>query len=243
MAGLRYLQAVQDLIQTVEKEERSALEQAANLVAEAIAQDRMLHLFGTGHSHLLAEEGLYRAGTLAAVNAFLEPGLMLHQGAVASGRLERLEGLATIILAKHRFSPDDVLIIFSNSGVNAVPVEMALQARAQGLQVIAVTSRAYSEQIPPCHPSGQKLFQIADLVIDNHVPPGDAALELEGLQRVGPCSTVIGAVILHTILTQVADSLRRQGLTVPVYMSSNRPGAAEHNAALVSRYKDRVTCL
>ena len=237
-AGL-YVKAVREKLEAIIETQGAVINQAAAAVAQAITAGGMVYLFGTGHSHMLAEEGHYRAGGLAPVCPILSSALMLHEGAITSTRLERTSGLGPISLDRYRLTAQDVLIIFSNSGVNTVPVEVALAAKERGVTLIAVIAKAYADQVKP-GPTGQKLGDIADIVIDNQGPPGDALVEIgtTGL-KTGPFSTSGGAFILNAVLTEAAYHLTAQGQRPPVYISANMPGAVEHNAALVEKYRAR----
>ncbi len=239
-AGARaYMDAVRTLLDTIAATEGGAIEAAVEQIVRCLRQDGMLYLFGTGHSHMLVEEGHFRAGGLAAVCPILSSALMLHEGAVAGSRLERTPGIAAAVLARYAVRPGDVVIVFSNSGANTVPVEAALAAKERGMVVIAVVARAYAAQVP-AGPTGRKLADIADIVIDNHGVPGDATVALgESGVRSGPASTVAGAFLLNAILTEVALRLAQEGGAPPVYVSANMPGAAEHNAGLIERYRPR----
>lgn len=234
-----YVAAVRDLVDSVFETQLPAIGQAAEAIVAAIKQDGLVYLFGTGHSHMLAEEGHFRAGGLAPVVPVLATSLMLNESASNSSRLERLVGLGPVVLERYPLTEKDVLIVFSNSGVNAVPVEAALTARAKGMTVIAITSVAYSTSAK-LGPAGKRLFEAADIVIDNQGPPGDALVEVgdSGL-RTGPMSTVVGALILNAILTEAVLRLEAEGAEVPVYISSNMPGAQAHNAALFERFRPR----
>lgn len=255
-----YFSGLADLLARIHDEQRPAIMRAGRLVAEAVDSDHMVHLFGTGHSHLLAEEGLYRAGGLAAVNAMLVPDLMLHQGAIESGQRERMPGRAVQIADEYELARGDVLLVFSNSGINAVPVELARYAAGLGVHVIAVTSVTYARQAaarqaaaqrsvtttadgrtPTTTADGCTLCAAAEIVIDTGLPSGDALVALPGgAARMGPASTVVGATILNAILLAAAQELLERGHEVPVYVSSNMPGAAAHNALLRDRFRGRV---
>ncbi len=234
-----YMAAVRDLLDRVGQSQLASIERAAEAVARAIDRDGLIYLFGTGHSHMLAEEGHYRAGGLAPVVPILISSLMLHQSASISSALERLPGLGPAVLDRYQLAPGDVLFVFSNSGVNAVPVEVALAARAKGATVIAITSVDYSSHAS-LGPAGKRLYEVADIVIDNGGPPGDAVAEVgaSGL-RTGPISTVVGAFILNAILTEAVFRLEAEGKEIPVYISSNMPGAPAHNARLLERFRAR----
>jgi uncharacterized phosphosugar-binding protein len=241
MSAAAYLERVGAMIQQLRSEQLESINEAAELVAEVLRTDRLVHVFGTGHSHMLAEEGLYRAGGLAPVNAILEPGLMLHEGATASTEMERLPGYSRIVVKKHDFQPGDLLIVISNSGVNAVPVEMALLAKEAGMKVVAICSLAYSRaaKLKPGVPA--RLYEVADLTLDNLGEPGDAVVEVDGDGlKVGPTSTVVGAALLNAIFVEAASLLAADGAELPVYRSSNMPGAPEHNRRLVDRFRGRV---
>lgn len=238
---LKYFAVVRQLLAEVEVAEGRVLEEAAAAVAKCIAGGNVLHFFAAGHSHLLGEELFYRAGGLVPVNVLFEPGLMLHHGAGKSSRLERLPGYAAIILEEARTRPGDVMIVASTSGVNVVPVEMALEARKRGLFLIALTSVDGSRQTPARHPSGQRLCDLADLVLDNHAPAGDAAVEVQGLDyKVAPVSTVLGAAILDSLVVLVTEKFVQQGIEPPVFRSANVPGGEEHNAKFLARYHSLI---
>lgn len=237
-AGL-YVKAVREKLEAIIETQGDVIDRAVEAVVRAITAGGLVYLFGTGHSHMLAEEGHYRAGGLAPVCPILSSPLMLHEGAVTSTRLERTSGLGPAILDRYPLAAQDVLILFSNSGVNTVPVEVALAAKERGVTLIAVMAKAYAEQAKP-GPTGQKVSDIADIVIDNQGPPGDALVEIgaTGL-KTGPFSTIGGAFILNAILTEAAYRIAAQGQRPPVYISANMPGAAENNAALVEKYRAR----
>ncbi len=234
-----YMQAVLDRLTTIRDSEAEAIERAATAMADAIAAGGMVYLFGTGHSHMLAEEGHFRAGGFAAVCPVLSSGLMLHESAVLSSRLERTSGVGPAVLARYQPTARDVLVIFSNSGVNTVPVETAQEAKRIGMTVIAVVSKEYAARIAP-GPAGVKLADIADIVLDNHGVAGDALVPLdEAGMRVGPLSTIAGAFLLNAVLAEAACLLLARGITPPVFISANMPGAAEHNARLIEQYRTR----
>jgi uncharacterized phosphosugar-binding protein len=238
-AHLRYMQAAREHLDAIVATQADAIDRAAELCAARIAADGTIFLFGTGHSHVLAEEGNHRAGGLAAICPILSASLMLHEGAESGTLMERTPGVAAAVLARYALKKDDVLIVFSNSGVNTVPVEAALNARAKGLSVIAVVALDYAGRVP-IGAAGHRLADVADLVIDNQGPPGDAIVEFAGSElKAGPLSTVTGAFILNAILAGATEKLLARGLEAPVWISSNLPGANEHNARLLAKYRKR----
>lgn len=212
------------------------LGRAVETIVAAAMADRCVYVFGTGHSHLIAEEAHYRAGGLAFVVPVLSSATMLHEGAVASTALERMEGLAAQIFSRYGIGPGDVLVVVSNSGVNAAPIEAARLGRERGATVIALTSVAYSTSAAG---GRTRLVDLADIVLDNGAPPGDAMLEVAGSAlKVGPASTVIGASILNAIFSDVAARLMATG-DAPIYLSANMPGAKAVNERLIARYRSR----
>lgn len=209
---------------------------AVEAVVSSCHAGGVTYIFGTGHSHLLGLELHFRAGGPAFVVPVLDEALMLHNGAVASGENERRPGVAAGVLGRYPISAKDVVIIISNSGVNAVPVEAARAAKESGAAVIALTSRAYSEASARGRPT---LAGEVDIVIDNGLPPGDALISLPGTPlKAGPGSTAIGAALLQALFTEAAARLAKEG-PPPIYLSSNMPGAGENNRELLNKYRPR----
>ncbi|MRN67650.1 sugar isomerase domain-containing protein [Brucella sp. 10RB9213] len=212
------------------------MEKAADLIAAAARADRRVYVFGTGHSHMMAEELHYRAGGLAITVPILCGSIMLQDGAVASSHFERIEGAVRPILDRYGIRDGDVLIVVSNSGVNAAPIEAARYAREKGAAVIALTSVAYSNTIAR---GRTQLLSLADVVLDNDAPAGDAVLEIAGSAlKVGPVSTALGVTILNAVFADVAARLVGEG-DAPIYLSANMPGSGDINCSLVERYRDR----
>ncbi|MBN8595561.1 MAG: SIS domain-containing protein [Anaerolineae bacterium] len=234
-----YLAALHSSLDALVASQSAAFARAVDAVYRALDHDAMIYVFGTGHSHMIAEEGHYRAGGLAAVCPILHSSLMLHEGAVLSTQIERTSGLAETILNRYSLAPGSVLFIFSNSGVNALPVEMASAGKTRGLTVIGVVALEYAAAAS-AGISGQKLADIADIVIDNQGVPGDALIPVcEGGASMGPLSTIAGAFILNAILMEAAMQLETHGKQAPIYVSANMPGAKARNADLVARYRGR----
>lgn len=224
-AGSRYLRTVGDLIGGLETREWPRIEAAATMMADALEAGAAIHVFGSGHSHLLAEEMFYRAGGLVRVRPILFEGLMLHASAPLSTALERLPGLATALLDDHSVAAGDVLLIASNSGSNAVVTEMARQARARGVRTIAITSLEHATSEAARQQGAARLHELADVTIDNGGIVGDAAISVEGLPtRVAPTSTVVGAAILNAIVAETAERMARRGVVPEVFSSSNVAG-------------------
>jgi uncharacterized phosphosugar-binding protein len=234
-----YLLAINELQTRVVETQRSGLIQAAEKMAETTQRDQRIFLFGTGHSHLLAEEGFYRAGGLANVVPILSEHFMLHHLPGLGSRLERTSGLADLILDRYAPLAGEMLFVFSNSGVNHLPVEIALRGRALGMFVVGISSLAYAQRAP-LSDLGMRLDQAVDLALDNGGIPGDALLELPDFPwRVAPSSTVIGALLWNCLVSETARLLLASGTEPPIFVSINVPGAAEHNQALLKKWRPR----
>lgn len=219
--------------------EREGIERAAEWIAQTLVKDGLLFAAGSGHSHMLAEELFYRAGGLAAVVPLLETPLMLHDGAVKSTRLERVEGYAEVVIDDAAPTADDLLVIASNSGRNAYPVGLALAARKRGCRTIAVTSLDTARQVESRHSSGKLLAEVADLVLDNHVPYGDAALDIAGVPgRVAPLSTLAGVTLLNASIARAVQLAVGRGHVPDVFTSANSEGADQ--APDLERWRRRV---
>lgn len=215
--------------------------EAGRLGAAAIKNGGLVHVFGTGHSALIAEEVFDRAGGLLLVNGIMEPSLMLHEGSRKSSALERLTGVAERVLMVEPLKAGDLFVIVSNSGRNAVPVEAAMYVKSKGLNVVAITSLAHSRSQPATHPSGKRLFELADIVIDNGGVPGDAVLDVPG-SPVKACatSTVAGAFIMQSVVASVIEHLSELGVELPVVASGNVEGSEGHNERVMGLYADRI---
>lgn len=239
----QYYHSALHLLEDIYQQESAAILNAAKAVAKAISGGGLLHIFGCGHSHILAEDAFYRAGGLVPVNPILDSAVMLHDGAVKSSAVERMSGYAKHIIDRHPVHPGDAFLVFSTSGINALPIEMAAAAREKGAYVIAVTSMAYRDA-PSRHPNGLHLFQAADLVIDNHVPHGDAIVHSDALNRsIAPCSTILCSMILNMIVAQTAEELIHLGVEPQYFCSGNVAGGRAYNQQYIDQYMHRIPAL
>lgn len=227
----------------IETEEEKAIDDASQLMADAIQSGNRLFGFGCSHSSLPIQDVVYRAGGLMLMNPIYAPGIAsldVHPNTMTSG-IEKLVDYAKVILDNQPIQKGDVLIIVSVSGRNAVPIEMAQIARERGVKVIGVTSLKYSQGVESRHPSGKKMFDFADVVIDNKVDKGDAMLSMKGLEtKFTPASGVTSAAIMHCLTTATIEKLLERGITPPVFIAANVDGGAEHNLKLLAEYKDRI---
>ena len=219
----------------------SAIHAAAELFAGHIARGNLIHVFGAGHSHMLAEEVFFRAGGLLSFNALLDPALMLHVSAMASGSVERITEYAQILLDKYPIANEDAILVISYSGINPVPVEVARICRGRGMKVVGLTSVEASQGSPARHPSGQRLYDVADIVLDNPGPIGDASLHIPGLD-VAVCglSTILGATILQSVVYETVARLHQAGQQPPVLRSLNAHDDESVNELLLNDYRFRL---
>jgi uncharacterized phosphosugar-binding protein len=233
----RYFRKVIAIQTEVIESQRQKLEVVAAQMATTIAQDGRIFIFGTGHSHMMAEEAFYRAGGLAPVVPIFSSALMLHEKPNFCSRLERTGGLAEVLLGEYQVRAGEMILIFSNSGVNRLPVEMALKAKDSGLFVVTVSSLAYAG-MAPLSSLGKRLDEAADIAIDNCGEPGDALVQIQETDwHVGPSSTISGALIWNCLVTECVERLYASGVALPVFASFNMPGAAEHNAELLEKWR------
>ena len=224
--------------------ERANIEAAATAAAKTLANGGMIYTFGTGHAHILAEEIFYRAGGLVNVNPILESSLMLHESAAKSTELERLEGYGEILFDHHSISNKDILFLFSNSGRNGVAIDLALIAGERGVKTVVITNMEHTMKGASRHSSGKKLFEAADIVIDNCGCHGDASIRIDEINRsVAPTSTAAGAAILNAIEARAVEIMVSEGFIPEVFSSSNVDGGDEINNAYIAKYKKEIKSL
>lgn len=238
----KFTNLIIDLIKKLEEDEISNIKKASEILFLTMQQEKIVHVFATGHSHMFAEELFYRAGGLVQINPILEPALMQHEGAVRSTQLERLEGLANIIYSSLDLKPEEPFIIVSNSGINNVPIEMAQIAKQNNHPVIVITSAKVSKDLSSRSKTNKKLYDFADVVIDNHSPYGDGVIESK-YGKIGSTSTILNSFIAQMLVLNVIELYEKQGLVPPIYQSANTPGGDEHNKELYNKYKKRIKSL
>lgn len=235
-----YFDVIRRLLDEVETTQSSAILKAARVTAESLIKGGIIHVFGTGHSHMLAEEAFFRAGGLAQVNAILDPSLMLHVSAFGSTSVERLEGYAPIVLQRYDLQLGDIMVLVSNSGRNACSIDAAFYAKKLGLTVIAFTSAKAYQSVEVRHSSGMHLSKIVDIVIDTCTPKGDAAILLEGLsERVGGTSTVISATLLQVYIIETVKEILARGCQPKIIISSNLDVRQDY-FALIADFANRI---
>ncbi|MCB5178327.1 SIS domain-containing protein [Streptomyces antimicrobicus] len=242
LAG-QFFDAAIGLLQRVREEEEAAIAAAGAAVADAVAAGNRLFAFGAGHSSLPAQDVVYRAGGLAVMNFLAVPGTagVDVMPATLGSALERVDGLAGAVLDSSPAGAGDVLVVISLSGRNALPVEMAMNARALGLKVIGVTSLAYAEGTRSRHVSGTFLKDHCDIVVDSKIAVGDAELTADGIDApFAPASTVVTSAIMQAVMAAAAGDLAARGLEPPLLRSGNVDGGHEWNGRVMSQYRDRI---
>jgi uncharacterized phosphosugar-binding protein len=244
---LRWVAEASALLDRLAATQAGSIERASGWCADAIAAGGLVHLFGTGHSRIPVEEMFPRYGSYPGFNPIVELSMTFHTQVVgANGQrqamfIERMPGLAEVILGNFRFGPSDVMMVFSASGLTAVPVEMARGSRARGLKVIAVTSVAQSMSAEPAPVVGSRLLDEADLVIDLCTPPADALCSVDGLDTpVGPGSTITAVAIVNAIKVRVAELLTERGAMPPVITRSSVVGEGRSRELFDQAYREHA---
>ncbi len=238
---LEYIENVKNIIEKISEDGAENIEKTANVFAKTLTDGRRIYLFGTGHSHMLAEELFYRAGGLVNIQPILIEKLMLHISASESTVAEREEGIAEKIFSNYSMRENDTVVIISNSGRNGVIVDMALLCKEKGLNVIALTNLEHTYAGESRHKSGKRLCEIADIVLDNGGCVGDACVEVENVSgKICPTSTVCGSLILNAVVAETVAVCAKNGFYPDHFASSNIDGGDEINNKLVEKYKKEI---
>ncbi|MEU1593816.1 SIS domain-containing protein [Streptomyces sp. NPDC005708] len=242
LAG-RFFEAAIGLLRRVRDEDAEQIAAAGTLIADTVADGGRLFAFGAGHSSLAAQDLVYRAGGLALMNLLAVPGVVGVDvmPATLGSALERVDGLAGAVLDSSPLRAGDLLVIVSLSGRNALPVEMATNARALGVKVIGVTSVAYASETKSRHASGTYLKDHCDIVLDSKIPVGDAELSVDNIPApFAPASTVVTTALLQAVMAQAAGALADRGIEPPLLRSGNVDGGHEWNGRVMREYGDRI---
>ena len=232
--SIDYQKKIQFILSKIIREESEKITIAANMIKSSHLNGGQLYVFGTGHSHMMAEESFHRAGGFAGACPIIDPNIDFSKGAEKATKLERTPNLAKKVLNKYKIQKKDILIIFSNSGVNHVPVEAALIAKQKKIKTISILSYNYSK-VAPLSSLKKRLYEITDIFIDNKIPIGDSLTKINNM-TVGPASTIVGSFILNSILVELAGKVKNFK-PFPFYISSNMPNAKENNDFLIKKYK------
>ncbi|MBQ4626939.1 MAG: SIS domain-containing protein [Clostridia bacterium] len=238
---IEYINSIKEITERIANKEAESIEKAATAFSDALIQNKKTYIFGTGHSHMLAEELFYRAGGLVKIQPVLVESLMLHIDAYGSTEAERIEGFAEKIFDDYSMAEGDTIIIISNSGRNGVIVDMALLCKKKGLNVIALTNLEHTNSGASRHKSGKRLCEIADIVLDNCGCVGDACISIDGIEgKICATSTVAGAMILNSIVAQAVDICAKKGFCPEHFASANIDGGDEINEKLIKKYKKEI---
>ncbi|MFD0714259.1 sugar isomerase domain-containing protein [Paenibacillus sp. GCM10027626] len=242
IGAVEVFKAITAIIQEVERTQISSIRTAAEKMFESLSKGGIVHIFGAGHSRAFGMEMCGRAGGLAPMKLVGLEDIAALEGTTGINlvELERDPQTAHRLMDMHEVQPEDAFVIVSNSGRNGAPNELALECKRRGIPVIAVTSLAHSQQADSRHPSGKKLYEIADVIIDNCCPYGDVILEIPGLtEKTGSASSVAGAIIAQSLTAEIIARFVQADRTPPVFISANVDGGDEHNRAIVQKYGHR----
>ena len=245
----KYYQVITERFQRILNEERDNIEKAAELISESLKdEENLLHIFGTGgHSIMAAEELFYRAGGLYQIDPIFFAGVSQINGAIKT-QIERVPGIASIIMQPYQFKENEVMIISSQVGVNSLTIEAAEESKKKGLYVVGIESRELCDSIPrdyvSRHPSGRNLHDIADVTIDAKIPYGDAVIEIDGaMHKTGPISNILIFFVLHLIIIRTVEKLIEKGANPPIIKSLNIPGGDDANQKYIDKYARLVKAL
>jgi len=233
-----YFLEIQKIMQVVKEQEYAQIKEAAQLIVQRLQRGGIVQLFGCGHSHLLAQDGFYRAGGLVPVRPIIIEPLTLHAGAMTSSENERDPTIIEQYKDHFDFHENDVCIVISTSGRNQAPIDVAYLAKEAEVLVMSLQSLAYCEQ-PTRHQSGQRLEDVVDIVIDTHIPIGDGLLHHNEIQY-APSSTVIGSIILNVLFSEVIEIMAISDEVLPVFKSNNVDSESSHNEAMIAYYQHRI---
>lgn len=241
-----YLDTIKANLERVKKEQAENIRKAAELMADAVANDRLISVYGGGgHTTLVMGEMFFRAGGFANINPIMETGLSVFNQALKYLELERIENYGSAIMRYYDLQKDDVLIIFHNIGINAATIDAAMEAKKAGAKIIAVSSSYWQDEMPKDHfirhSNGKNLFDYADVAIDDYNPVGDAAVLVPGCETsIAPISNVVDFTIAHWLEIECVRICVERGIEPPLWSSANVPGGDEKNAAKLKKYRPLV---
>lgn len=240
-----YFKTMQDVVSKVLETQGEAILKAAEILADTTEKGGIIYGFGTGHSHLVTDDAFWRAATPANYCALLEQSATGSFEITKSYYVENTYGIGKLIVDYHRITPDDCMIIISNSGNNIAPVDAAIRAKEKGIPMIAITAVEYSDFLKTKHKDGVKLKDVADVVLDNCSLIGDAAVDIEGFpMKVGSTSTIPNVFLQNAILTQMVELLVQRGFEPDVYYNGHMAfmdeNCADHNDKIVDKYFHRI---
>jgi len=231
-----YHQRANELLATAWTTNAPVIEKLTPIIGQSVANGGVIHTFGSGHSELISREIIGRAGGLVCVSGIQDP---------TNGFIENLVGYGSKLVERydrqHGLLAGEILIVISNSGKNASPIEVALYGKQKGMVVVTLSCLAMSRTVSSQHPSGKRLFECGDHVLDNGGVTGDAIVEVKDGAMAGPTSTLIGCSVLNWLMLSTIEWLRDHGHPLPLLRSQNIPGAIEFNRALGKKYHGRLS--
>lgn len=237
MYEFEYMNSIEELFHKAYEVNKDNIKILAQKFAQNIKEDRIIHAFGTGHSHIVGIEMFGRAGGLGNVNAILDPDTITSSGAIRGSYIEKLPGLADIIYDNYNIQKGDIMVITSNSGRNAVPIEMALRCKKEGVYLVCITNVTQSKSTTSRHSSGLRLFEIADCVIDTCVPVGDGLMKVDKILT-GPGSSLVSIFLINTVISEAIKICVDNGIDVKVFQSQNVDEF--DNDAIYKKYANRI---
>ena len=247
MEAIRYFyDEVTNTLEKVLTEQSKNITKAAMVIADTIEEGGMFHVFGTGgHSNIAAIEMCHRAGNLCCANAILDPGTNVIHGAKRSNIIERTPGYARAVFDAYRLKEGDALVIVNAYGINSMTVDSALLCKERGIKSIGITSTSFAHTVPKDapsrHPSGQNLCDLVDVYIDNHLPYGDAVVQIGDMQqKMGSTSTYANCFAMNLLMMETANTLLEMGITPAVWMSANLPDGDRLNREYEEKYLPQI---
>jgi uncharacterized phosphosugar-binding protein len=248
--SVRFFTKVQELMEVIKQKEQEKIVKAAQVMADCIASDRMIHISGSGgHSSIIAEDALYRKGGLACVNPILDPTFSLSHGAVLEiNHMEGLYDVTPVLIDYYGLEEGDVFILGSAWGIACQAVDLALSVKERGLTLIAITCGKADEYTDKYHPnrhkSGKVIADIADIFIDNHAPHGDGCVDIDGFdKKVAPISTILQCAIYQSLVAETVDLLVKRGIAPPIWTNAFELDGAVKNKSYIKKYGSRAKSL
>lgn len=249
MNDFGYYKSIIENLELVNRTQEENIKKAASLMADAIAEDRLINVYGGGgHTTLCMGEMFFRAGGLSCINPIMETGLSVFNQALKYLELERTVNYGSAIMKYYDLKRDDVLIVFHNIGINPATIDAVMEAKKNGVKIIAVSSSYWQNEMPEDHfirhPNKTNLFDYADVCIDDFNPVGDAVVNVPGLDTpIAPVSNIVDFYIAHLLEIETVRQCVEHGITPPIWSSANTPGGDEKNAAYLEKYRPRIKML
>lgn len=246
---LGYFEKIAGNIKKVNETQEENIQKAAGMMADAIAADKLLNVYGGGgHTTLVMGEMFFRAGGFSNINPIMETGLSVFNQALKYLELERCVNYGRSIMKYYKLKKDDLLIIFHNIGINAATIDAALEAKENGVKIISVSSSYWQDEMPENHfirhPSKKNLFELSDVCIDDFNPVGDAVINVPGFDTpIAPISNIVDFYIAHRLEIATVQECVKRGIKPPMWKSANAPGGDEANAAYLEKYSPRIKSL